>query len=166
MFGRVLILNHRIVFVFHFWFNRLTDPTFTFICGNTSSKTILAHVRAASAPPIVPTNNHPFIFGRHSFMHNGGVTNFAKIVCSTYHQSLPRCPLTLACFALCTMLNSIFPLQRQTVITKISKENVAMIQGNSDTEVCFNVTISASSHTGIDIQASIARRCAVLYSPR
>ncbi|KII83803.1 hypothetical protein PLICRDRAFT_180146 [Plicaturopsis crispa FD-325 SS-3] len=57
----------------------LTDPTFTYICGNTDSRTILAHVRAASAPPIVETNNHPFIWGRHSFMHNGSVANFGKI---------------------------------------------------------------------------------------
>lgn len=57
-----------------------TDTTFNFICQNTASKCILAHVRAASGPPIVETNNHPFIFGRHSFMHNGGVTFFPQIV--------------------------------------------------------------------------------------
>ncbi|KAI0031736.1 N-terminal nucleophile aminohydrolase [Vararia minispora EC-137] len=56
-----------------------TDPTFLFLCANTASKCVLAHVRAASAPPIVPTNNHPFIFGRHSFMHNGGVAFFPEI---------------------------------------------------------------------------------------
>ncbi|KZV62591.1 N-terminal nucleophile aminohydrolase [Peniophora sp. CONT] len=57
----------------------VTDTTFNFICQNTASKCILAHVRAASRPPIVETNNHPFIFGRHSFMHNGGVTFFPEI---------------------------------------------------------------------------------------
>jgi glutamine amidotransferase len=57
----------------------ITDAAFTYICANTDSKTIFAHVRAASAPPVVETNNHPFIFGRHTFMHNGGVTNFPKI---------------------------------------------------------------------------------------
>ncbi|ETW77256.1 hypothetical protein HETIRDRAFT_446269 [Heterobasidion irregulare TC 32-1] len=58
----------------------LTDPTFIYICGNTASSCILAHIRAASAPPVVQTNDHPFIFGRHSFMHNGTVSNFRSII--------------------------------------------------------------------------------------
>jgi glutamine amidotransferase len=37
----------------------------------------MAHIRAASGTPITPVNNHPFIFGRHSFMHNGAIANFS-----------------------------------------------------------------------------------------
>lgn len=33
----------------------------------------MAHIRAATSTPIVVTNNHPFVFGRWSFMHNGVV---------------------------------------------------------------------------------------------
>ena len=45
-----------------------------------SSKTILAHVRAASPGlPVVETNCHPFVFEHYSFMHNGYIPNFGKI---------------------------------------------------------------------------------------
>jgi len=57
----------------------ITDPAFISICGNSASKCFLAHVRAATLPPIVSTNNHPFVFGRHSFMHNGGISEFHKV---------------------------------------------------------------------------------------
>lgn len=57
----------------------VTDRTFLTLCANTSAKCIMAHIRAASRPPVVPTNNHPFVFGRHSFMHNGTVTFFPQI---------------------------------------------------------------------------------------
>lgn len=57
----------------------VTDRTFLTVCANTSSKCIMAHIRAASRPPVVATNNHPFVFGRHTFMHNGTVTFFPQI---------------------------------------------------------------------------------------
>lgn len=57
----------------------LNDPTFLSLCANVSSKCIFAHLRAAGAPPVVSTNNHPFAFGRHCFMHNGYITNFPEI---------------------------------------------------------------------------------------
>ncbi len=45
-----------------------------------SSKTILAHVRAASPGlPVVETNCHPFVFENYSFMHNGYIPHFATI---------------------------------------------------------------------------------------
>jgi predicted glutamine amidotransferase len=69
--------NYPILTIFLF---SVTDRTFLTVCANTSSKCIMAHIRAASRPPVVPTNNHPFVFGRHSFMHNGTVTDFPKIV--------------------------------------------------------------------------------------
>lgn len=42
-------------------------------------KVCFAHIRAASGTPIVTVNNHPFIFGRHTFMHNGVVSKFNSI---------------------------------------------------------------------------------------
>ena len=66
-------------FIFFFPF-RLNDPVFLSLCANVSSRTIFAHVRAAGAPPVATTNNHPFVFGRHSFMHNGGIANFDEVV--------------------------------------------------------------------------------------
>ncbi|KZT25003.1 N-terminal nucleophile aminohydrolase [Neolentinus lepideus HHB14362 ss-1] len=57
-----------------------TDPVFTSICANTASTTLFAHIRAASpGSPIHIYNAHPFIFGRYTFMHNGGVTGFDYI---------------------------------------------------------------------------------------
>jgi len=57
----------------------LNDPVFLSLCANVESKTIFAHIRAAYSPPIATTNNHPFVFGRHCFMHNGGVAGFDEI---------------------------------------------------------------------------------------
>ncbi|KYG41779.1 hypothetical protein M433DRAFT_27356 [Acidomyces richmondensis BFW] len=57
----------------------LNDMNFRSICANTETRVCLAHIRAASGTPIVAVNNHPFVFGRHSFMHNGVVSDFAKI---------------------------------------------------------------------------------------
>ncbi|KAG6848006.1 hypothetical protein H0H93_004235 [Arthromyces matolae] len=55
------------------------DPSFLSLCANVSSKCIFAHLRAAGSPPVASTNNHPFVFGRHSFMHNGGISDFETI---------------------------------------------------------------------------------------
>lgn len=49
------------------------------ICANTHTTVVFAHIRAASGTAITPINNHPFIFGRHTFMHNGSVSNFTSI---------------------------------------------------------------------------------------
>ncbi|EMC93976.1 hypothetical protein BAUCODRAFT_216965 [Baudoinia panamericana UAMH 10762] len=57
----------------------LNDMNFRSICSNTETRCLFAHIRAASASPIVAVNNHPFIFGRHAFMHNGVVTSFTAI---------------------------------------------------------------------------------------
>jgi glutamine amidotransferase len=57
----------------------LTDPTFLSISANISSNTIVAHVRATSLSPVVPTNCHPFTFGRHIFAHNGSISHFDQI---------------------------------------------------------------------------------------
>jgi len=57
----------------------LADPNFKSICFNTSTRVLFAHIRATSGSQVVTTNNHPFVFGRHTFMHNGGVTDFTAI---------------------------------------------------------------------------------------
>lgn len=55
------------------------DMNFRSICANTETRVLMAHIRAASGTAITPVNNHPFVFGRHSFMHNGVVSDFATI---------------------------------------------------------------------------------------
>ena len=55
------------------------DLNFHSICANTSTTACFAHIRAATATAVTPVNNHPFIFGRHSIMHNGYVSDFIKI---------------------------------------------------------------------------------------
>lgn len=57
----------------------LHDANFRSICSNTASNVVFAHIRAATSTPITPTNNHPFIFGVHTIMHNGYISNFEKI---------------------------------------------------------------------------------------
>ncbi|KAI9652987.1 MAG: hypothetical protein M1821_007740 [Bathelium mastoideum] len=57
----------------------LNDFNFRSISANTSTLCCFAHIRAASATAIASVNNHPFIFGRHTFMHNGVVSNFVQI---------------------------------------------------------------------------------------
>jgi len=57
----------------------LNDLNFRSICANTETRVCFAHIRAASGTPIAAVNNHPFIFGRHTFMHNGVVSDFTTI---------------------------------------------------------------------------------------
>ncbi len=57
----------------------LHDTNFRSICANTASKAVFAHIRAATATPVTAVNNHPFVFGRHTFMHNGVISDFISI---------------------------------------------------------------------------------------
>jgi len=58
----------------------INDTNFKRICANTSACTLFAHIRAATGvTKTVETNNHPFEFGRHLFMHNGSVAHFSDI---------------------------------------------------------------------------------------
>jgi len=57
----------------------LHDANFRSICSNTASNVVFAHIRAATSTAITPVNNHPFIFGIHTIMHNGYISNFEKI---------------------------------------------------------------------------------------
>ena len=47
------------------------DFNFRSLCENTESSCLLAHIRATSGSVVTPVNSHPFVFGRHTFMHNG-----------------------------------------------------------------------------------------------
>ncbi len=57
----------------------LHDSNFRSICANTASKVVFAHIRAATATAITSVNNHPFVFGRHTIMHNGAISSFVSI---------------------------------------------------------------------------------------
>ena len=57
----------------------LHDTNFRSLCANTASKAVFAHIRAATATPVTAVNNHPFVFGRHTFMHNGVISDFITI---------------------------------------------------------------------------------------
>lgn len=63
-------------------YKTITPPTndinFKSLCKNTSSKTVFAHVRMATSQ-VQQFNSHPFAFGRHIFMHNGGIAYFNDI---------------------------------------------------------------------------------------
>jgi len=101
---------------FHF---RLNDPSFLSLCANISSKCIFAHLRAAEEPPVATTNNHPFVFGRHCFMHNGNIENFGKIVSSSS-------------FHMARALTG--EIKRKEVLDNVSPGFTAMIEGGTDTE--------------------------------
>lgn len=55
------------------------DAVFHSICANTSSTAVMSHIRAATATAVTPINNHPFVFGRHTIMHNGVISNFIDV---------------------------------------------------------------------------------------
>lgn len=55
------------------------DANFHSICGNTITTACFAHIRAATATAVTPINNHPFVFGRHTIMHNGFISDFLDV---------------------------------------------------------------------------------------
>ncbi|WPG98341.1 Hypothetical protein R9X50_00113000 [Acrodontium crateriforme] len=57
----------------------LNDMNFKSLAANVETRVLFAHIRAASGTPVTPVNNHPFVFGRHVFMHNGVVNQFTAI---------------------------------------------------------------------------------------
>lgn len=58
----------------------LNDRNLLSLANNTSTRTCLAHIRAGTGlTPTVGTNNHPFTFGRFTFMHNGVVDKHFEI---------------------------------------------------------------------------------------
>lgn len=63
----------------------LHDSNFRSICASTASTCVLAHIRAATSTAVTATNNHPFVFGRHTIMHNGYISSF-PIVARQIHN--------------------------------------------------------------------------------
>lgn len=57
----------------------INDFNFRNICHNTETYCVFAHIRASSGSVVTPVNSHPFVFGRHVFMHNGAISDFTSI---------------------------------------------------------------------------------------
>ncbi|KAF2821171.1 N-terminal nucleophile aminohydrolase [Ophiobolus disseminans] len=57
----------------------INDFNFKSLCENTETQCVFAHIRATSGSVVTAVNSHPFVFGRHTFMHNGVISNFASI---------------------------------------------------------------------------------------
>ncbi|KAH7878476.1 uncharacterized protein C8R40DRAFT_767122 [Lentinula edodes] len=96
-----------------------TDLAFSQLCAHTASKCTLAHIRDASFPPVVEVNNHPFIFGKYAFMHNGSVNNFAKIRFDVMKR-------------ISELQNTV---QTEAFVSSVPNSNyVFNIRGNTDTE--------------------------------
>lgn len=58
----------------------LNDLNLRSLVSGTSSKGLLAHIRAGTGlTPVVETNNHPFLFGRYAFAHNGVLSHFSSL---------------------------------------------------------------------------------------
>lgn len=54
-----------------------SDMNLVSLCGQIRSGLFLAHVRAATSGGVSTTNCHPFAHGRHLFMHNGQIGDYA-----------------------------------------------------------------------------------------
>ncbi|KFY36121.1 hypothetical protein V495_07951, partial [Pseudogymnoascus sp. VKM F-4514 (FW-929)] len=57
----------------------LHTTNFQTICAATASTCVMAHIRAASTGVIAEVNTHPFVFGRHTIMHNGYISDYPAI---------------------------------------------------------------------------------------
>ena len=57
----------------------ISDFNFRNLCSNTETYCLFAHIRATSGSVVTQVNSHPFVFGRHVFMHNGAISNFTNI---------------------------------------------------------------------------------------
>lgn len=55
-----------------------SDDNLVSLCRQIRSGLFLAHVRAATAGSVAAVNCHPFASGRHLFMHNGQVGDWAR----------------------------------------------------------------------------------------
>lgn len=97
---------------------RLNDPSFLSLCANVSSKCIFAHLRGAGGPPTATTNNHPFVFGRHCFMHNGMISDFRVIV-----SPISLCTLRVPTGS-----------KRKEMLSHVTEGFTAMIEGGTDSE--------------------------------
>ncbi|KAL0944884.1 N-terminal nucleophile aminohydrolase (glutamine amidotransferase class-II) [Colletotrichum truncatum] len=120
----------------------LNDLVFKSIARGTSTQAVLAHVRAAPGlTPVVETNCHPFVFGRHLFAHNG-ILGYFSVIKTVILQYLPLRYQTailgttdaehiaaLYFFILCEETgdwNSLYPIDK---MAKAMSETVAMLEG-------------------------------------
>ncbi|PVH91851.1 N-terminal nucleophile aminohydrolase [Periconia macrospinosa] len=55
------------------------DFNFRSLCENTETKCVFAHIRASSGSAVTQVNCHPFVFGRHVWMHNGAISGFERV---------------------------------------------------------------------------------------
>lgn len=57
----------------------INDFNFRSLCENTETRCLFAHIRASSGTAVTQVNSHPFVFGRHTWMHNGAISGFSAI---------------------------------------------------------------------------------------
>ncbi|OBT64470.1 hypothetical protein VE03_05355 [Pseudogymnoascus sp. 23342-1-I1] len=57
----------------------LHTTNFQTICAATATTCVMAHIRAASTGVVAEVNTHPFVFGRHTIMHNGYISSYPAI---------------------------------------------------------------------------------------
>ncbi len=55
------------------------DPNLASLCRQIEAPLFFAHVRAATSGEVAPSNCHPFVYGRHLFMHNGQIGGYAQL---------------------------------------------------------------------------------------
>ncbi|KXT04020.1 hypothetical protein AC579_5436 [Pseudocercospora musae] len=65
------------------------DANFLSICANTETRCLFGHIRASSGTAIAYVNNHPFVFGRHTLMHNGAASDFQEIKRDVVNEMSP-----------------------------------------------------------------------------
>lgn len=56
-----------------------SDENLVNLCGQVRAHTFFAHVRAATGTATTRANCHPFVHGRHLFMHNGQIGGYHRI---------------------------------------------------------------------------------------
>ncbi|MBW8843545.1 MAG: class II glutamine amidotransferase [Burkholderiales bacterium] len=56
-----------------------SDENLLGLCANVRSRLFMAHVRAATGGGVSRQNCHPFHLGRHLFIHNGQIGDFARL---------------------------------------------------------------------------------------
>ncbi|TXN45015.1 class II glutamine amidotransferase [Methylobacterium sp. WL18] len=56
-----------------------SDENLTNLCGQVRARTFFAHVRASTGTATARANCHPFVYGRHLFMHNGQIGGYHRI---------------------------------------------------------------------------------------
>lgn len=69
-----------------------SDENLVNLCGQVRARTFFAHVRASTGTATARANCHPFVYGRHLFMHNGQIGGYHRI--KRRLEALIRIPIT------------------------------------------------------------------------